>query len=768
MEYTCFENRELSWLRFNERVLEEAEDTRVPLCERLSFLSIFQSNLDEFFMVRIGSLHDQMLLDKDSRENKTNMTPGEQIDTALEWIRHLCHRRDAAYANLMGLLADQGITIVNFHSINPESAQYLEEMFRRDFMPLLSTFIVGKKQSFPFLANKEIYAIAVLSTKAEKRKIGIIPCASGLFPRLIAVPERTGCYILAEELILHCLPLMFPQYRIDGKALARLTRNADIDADSIYDEELNYRDHMAEVIKLRRKLCPVRMELSRAIEPAVIETLCDKFKLETKQVFEYDAPLDMSFLFKIQDELRNHSELFYAPRHPQKSPDLDLNRSILEQIAKKDVLLHYPYQSIRPFLQMLSEAARDPKVVSIKMTLYRLARDSKVVESLVEAAENGKQVDVLVELKARFDEENNIGWARVLEQAGCHVIYGLPALKVHCKALLVVRRENGTLRRYMHWGTGNYNDATARIYTDMGLFTASDQLGEDATELFNLITGYSRPPRFQRLHVAPKGLRSFLYERIDAEIRHAREGRPARIAAKVNSLLDPGIIERLYEASQAGVKVDLVVRGICAIRPGLPGISDNIRVVSIVGRYLEHHRIFYFFDGGRNRVYLSSADWMPRNLDRRVETCFPIDDPSLREQVRCTLEAALADNQKAREMDAEGNCRRVRSPGQPPLDFQKWCYAQLQHGTEAEAARTEPSAVPEAAEAAAQRESGEVSPPQPFPEAGLAQEPAMEPAALDEEGRRRLDAFFREATWTMKDSGDDLLEDDPPLPRPDK
>lgn len=369
MEYTCFENRELSWLRFNERVLEEAEDARVPLCERLTFLSIFQSNLDEFFMVRIGSLHDQMLLDKDSRENKTNMTPGEQIDTALERIRQLCHRRDAAYANLMGLLAEQGITLVDFHSISSEAAKYLEEMFRQDFMPLLSTFIVGKKQSFPFLSNKEIYAIAVLSTKTEKRKIGIIPCASGIFPRLIAVPERTGCYILAEELILHCLPLMFPKYRITGKALARLTRNADIDADSIYDEELNYRDHMAEVIKLRRKLCPVRMELSRAIEPEVIETLCDKFKLETKQVFAYDAPLDMSFLFKIQDELRNHSELFYAPRHPQKSPDLDLNRSILEQIAHKDVLLHYPYQSIRPFLQMLSEAARDPAVVSIKMTL---------------------------------------------------------------------------------------------------------------------------------------------------------------------------------------------------------------------------------------------------------------------------------------------------------------------------------------------------------------------------------------------------------------
>lgn len=679
MEYTCFENRELSWLRFNERVLEEAEDTRLPLCERLSFLSIFQSNLDEFFMVRIGSLHDQMLLDKDSRENKTNMTPGEQIDTALERIRKLCHRRDAAYTNLMGLLAEQGITLVDFHSIKPEAAQYLEEMFRRDFMPLLSTFIVGKKQSFPFLANKEIYAIAVLSTKAEKRKIGIIPCASGLFPRLIAVPERTGCYILAEELILHCLPLLFPKYRIAGKALARLTRNADIDADSIYDEELNYRDHMAEVIKLRRKLCPVRMELSRAIEQEVIDTLCDKFKLETKQVFAYDAPLDMSFLFTIQDELRNHSELFYAPRHPQKSPDLDLNRSILEQIACKDVLLHYPYQSIRPFLQMLSEAARDPEVVSIKMTLYRLARDSKVVESLVEAAENGKQVDVLVELKARFDEENNIAWSRRLERAGCHVIYGLSGMKVHSKLCVITRKTPDGVQYITQIGTGNYNEKTSRLYTDLSLMTACKVIGEEAAAVFQALSQGETIDHTRCLLVAPHCLQNKLLDMIDDEISKVRSGGEGLIRIKINSLSDKTLINKLIEASCVGVKIQMIVRGICCLRGGVPGQSENIHILSVVGRYLEHSRIYIFGQGEAARFYIGSADWMTRNTLRRVEVVAPVYDEALKARLLTIFEVMWQDNRQARDQLPDGNYQRRVPNGERPLACQDWLYDEAYH-----------------------------------------------------------------------------------------
>lgn len=679
MEYTCFENRELSWLRFNERVLEEAEDTRLPLCERLSFLSIFQSNLDEFFMVRIGSLHDQMLLDKDSRENKTNMTPGEQIDTALERIRKLCHRRDAAYTNLMGLLAEQGITLVDFHSIKPEAAQYLEEMFRRDFMPLLSTFIVGKKQSFPFLANKEIYAIAVLSTKTEKRKIGIIPCASGLFPRLIAVPERTGCYILAEELILHCLPLLFPKYRIAGKALARLTRNADIDADSIYDEELNYRDHMAEVIKLRRKLCPVRMELSRAIEQEVIDTLCDKFKLETKQVFAYDAPLDMSFLFTIQDELRNHSELFYAPRHPQKSPDLDLNRSILEQIACKDVLLHYPYQSIRPFLQMLSEAARDPEVVSIKMTLYRLARDSKVVESLVEAAENGKQVDVLVELKARFDEENNIVWSRRLERAGCHVIYGLSGMKVHSKLCVITRKTPDGVQYITQIGTGNYNEKTSRLYTDLSLMTACKVIGEEAAAVFQALSQGETIDHTRCLLVAPHCLQNKLLDMIDDEISKVRSGGEGLIRIKINSLSDKTLINKLIEASCVGVKIQMIVRGICCLRGGVPGQSENIHILSVVGRYLEHSRIYIFGQGEAARFYIGSADWMTRNTLRRVEVVAPVYDEALKARLLTIFEVMWQDNRQARDQLPDGNYQRRVPNGERPLACQDWLYDEAYH-----------------------------------------------------------------------------------------
>ena len=438
--YHCYANRELSWLRFNERVLEEAEDSRLPLCERLSFLSIFQSNLDEFFMVRIGSLQDQMLLDKNARENKTNMTSGEQIDAALAFIHKLTARRDAAYNGLLEQLAEQGIRLLDFAHMEEESRTELEKLFRQDYLPLLSSFIISKKQAFPFLKNKGIYAVAVLSTKAEKKKIGIVPCGNEIFPRLVPVPGRTGCFILSEELILHFLPLLYKGYKVTSKTLARITRNADIDADLIYDEDLNYRDHMAEVVKKRKKLAPVRLELSREIDEEIIQSLCKNLKLDPKRVFEYDSPLDHSFLFQIEDQLRSHTDLFFAPRHPQPSPALDERKPIIPQILEEDKLIHYPYESIRPFLQLLHEAACDPDVVSIKMTLYRLANHSKVVDALVEAAENGKQVDVLVELKARFDEENNIEWSRLLERAGCHVVY---PMEDFWKSVQTIQAERG-------------------------------------------------------------------------------------------------------------------------------------------------------------------------------------------------------------------------------------------------------------------------------------------------------------------------------------
>ena len=674
METRCFENRELSWLRFNERVLEEAEDARVPLCERLSFLSIFQSNLDEFFMVRIGSLRDQMLLDAESRENKTNMTPGEQIAASLKRVRELCDRRDAAYDDLMQLLKEQGITIVNFHNISQGSEQYLEEMFAQEFLPLLSTFIIGKKQSFPFLVNKDIYAIAVLSTRTEKKKVGVVPCASGVFPRLIPVPERAGCYILAEELILHCLPMLFPGYRITSKTLARITRNADIDADSIYDEELNYRDHMAEVIKLRRRLTPVRLELSRAIDLEVIETLCQHLQLDMGQVFEYDSPLDLAFLYDIRDALRSHSELFYAPRHPQDSPDVDLSRSVLEQIAQGDIMLHYPYQSIRPFLKMLNEAARDPKVVSIRMTLYRLARDSKVVEYLAEAAENGKQVDVLVELKARFDEANNIEWSRRLEQAGCHVIYGLSGMKVHSKLCIITRKTEHGVQYITQIGTGNYNEKTSRLYTDLSLMTARKEIGAEAAAVFHALALGETVDHTQHLLVAPHCLQNKLLDMIDDEICKAAQGGEGLIRIKINSLSDKVLIDKLIEASRAGVKVEMIVRGICCLRGGVPGWTDNIHIISIVGRYLEHSRIYIFGQGEQARYYIGSADWMTRNTLRRVEVAAPVYDEALKARLLQIFEVMWRDNRQARDQQPDGSYVRRMPNGQPPLACQDWLY----------------------------------------------------------------------------------------------
>ena len=674
MENTCFENRELSWLRFNERVLEEAEDKRVPLCERLTFLSIFQSNLDEFFMVRVGSLHDQMLLDKEARENKTNMTSGEQIDAVLDRVRELCHRRDKTYASLLEKLGEQGISIVNFRAISAESEKYLENMFRNEFQPLLSTFIVGKKQSFPFLNNKDIYAVAVLNTKAEKQKIGIVPCSGSAFPRLIAIPERTGCYMLAEELILHFLPLLFPGYKLVSKTLARITRNADIDADAVYDEDMNYRDHMAEVVKRRQKLCPVRMELSRQIDEAIIATLCEQLKLDTRRVFEYDTPLDVTFLFQLEDSLRSHAELFYAPRHPQISPELDENKPIAPQVMDHDVLLHYPYQSIRPFLRMLSEAAKDPTVVSIKMTLYRLARDSKVVEYLVEAAENGKQVDVLVELKARFDEENNIEWSRRLERAGCHVIYGIDHIKVHSKLCLITRKTDDDVSYITQIGTGNYNEKTSRLYTDLSCITARREIGEEAAAVFAALTRGETVDHVQHLLVAPHCLQNKIIDMIDGEIQKAKNGKTAHMRLKMNSLTDKTLMDKLIEASQAGVKIDMIVRGICCLRGGVSGYTENLHVISIVGRFLEHSRIYIFGDGNDARYYIASADWMTRNTLRRVEVGIPVTAPQLKERLDQVFDVMWHDNVQARDQQPDGTYVR-RMPGtNEAISCQNWLY----------------------------------------------------------------------------------------------
>ncbi len=682
-QVSCYQNRELSWLKFNERVLEEAEDNGNPLCERLSFLSIFQSNLDEFFMVRVGSLHDMMLLKKEERENKTNMTAKEQIAAILKRSHELTLRKDQVYRNLMEQIREQGVELIRFQELSGEESKYLERYFVNEIQPLLSTMIVGKKQPFPFLKNKDIYAVAVLETRNEKEKIAIIPCNSGVFERLIAIPSRPGCFMLAEEMILHFLPKVFQKYKIVAKSLIRVTRNADIDADSIYDEDLNYRDHMAEVVKLRKKLCPVRMEMTRELDETIVERFCEVLGLKESQVFRMDSPMDLSFLFRIQDELRSHPELFYERRVPQNSPAFDRTQPILPQILQKDKLLSYPYESIKPFLTMLHEAAMDPKVVSIKMTLYRLAKDSKVVEALVEAAENGKQVDVLVELKARFDEENNIEWSRRLEDAGCHVIYGLDGLKVHSKLCLITRKEEGQIEYITQVGTGNYNEKTSRLYTDLSLMTADQTIGQDAAAVFQALSLGETVDHVDDLMVAPKCLQNKVLALMDREIQEAKEGREGYIGIKINSLTDKRIIDKLIEASEAGVQIEMVIRGINCILSGIEGKTDHIRIVSIVGRYLEHSRIYIFGTGEREQIYIASADYMTRNTLRRVEVAVPIKDEELRDRLRRMFRIMLEDNVKARVQLPDGSYEHVRRPeGEEPLNSQEFFFEKAYEAVE--------------------------------------------------------------------------------------
>ena len=666
----CFINRELSWLKFNERVLEEAADETIPLCERLSFLSIFQSNLDEFFMVRVGSIHDMQLLSKPVRENKTNMTAGEQIDAILAAARELTAKKDWVYEQVMSQVAEQGIQIVDFHSISDVESGHMKRYFEQEIQPLLSTIVVGKKQPFPFLQNKEIYAAAVLETKNEKAKIGIIPCGSRVFERLIPVPTRPGSYMLAEELILHYLPSVFSKYKVTEKSIIRVTRNADIDADRMYDEDSNYREYMEELIKQRRRLCPIRLEMTRSLDTTITDRLCQILELEPDQVFLSRSPLDLSFVSGIRDALHSCPELFYKKRSPQPPAAVHPKRRMLDQALEHDILLSYPYESMKPFLNMLHEAAVDPKVVSIKMTLYRLAKDSKVVEALVEAAENGKQVDVLVELKARFDEENNIAWSRLLEDAGCHVIYGLDGYKVHSKLCLITRKDENGIEYITQVGTGNYNEKTSRLYTDLSLITRNQEIGLDALEVFKALSMGETVEQTKCLLVAPNCLQSRVLSFIDREIGRAKEGKEAYIGIKINSLTDKKIMDKLIEASQAGVKVEMIIRGICCLQPGIEGYTENIHVTSIVGRYLEHSRIYIFGAGEHADLYLSSADFMTRNTERRVEVAIPLYDPAIRTRVQELFGIMASDNVKARELCPDGIYRRVPA-GDTPLNAQE-------------------------------------------------------------------------------------------------
>lgn len=669
-----FMNRELSWLKFNERVLEEAENKEVPLCERLTFASIYQSNLDEFFMVRVGSLIDQMLLDKNMKENKTKMTPKEQLDAIMPQVRKLNRRKDIVYEEIMEALKDYNIHLVNFQKISKKESEYLRTYFQAEIAPLISPTIIGKRQPFPFLKNKEIYAVAVLETKNGKEKLGIIPCGNEVFERLINIPGK-DTYMLSEEMILHYVPRIFKGYHVKSKSLIRITRNADIDADAMYDEDLDYRDFMVELIKKRKKLAPVRMELSKEMDGEIIDLLCGYLDLDPEYVFYDQTPLDLSFVFTIQDILRRETNLFFDKRVPQKSSQFNEDEPIMDQIVQKDKLLSYPYESMRPFLKLLQEAAEDKDVVSIKMTLYRVAKQSKIIESLIEAAENGKDVTILVELKARFDEENNIEWSRQLEDAGCRVIYGLDGYKVHSKLCLITRKKKGKVGYITQIGTGNYNEKTSRLYTDLSLMTANVDIAMEAAEVFQALSMGETVEAVDHLLVAPHCLQNKVIHMIDREIEHAKIGEPAYIGLKMNSLTDKKIMQKLVEASKAGVKIDMVIRGICCLIPEVKNETENIHVRSIVGRFLEHSRIYIFGAQGREKVYIASADFMTRNTLRRVEVATPVYDPEIKMQLIEMFITMLSDNQKAREEDNKGNYKIPKNQD-TALNSQEFFYEQ--------------------------------------------------------------------------------------------
>ena len=649
-------NRELSWLKFNERVLNEAGNPRVPLAERLTFASIYQSNLDEFYSVRVGTLMDQMVEDETVHDNKTDMTSEEQVKEILKATRLLDKKKDLIYEQLMGELEPEGIRIINFNRLSQEEGKLLEKYFEHEIAPYLSATIVSKQQPFPFLKNKDIYAVAWLQSKGKKRRIAIIPCSNNVFKRLIDIPTRKGTFMLSEELILHFLPQMFKNYEVVQKSLLRVTRNADIDTETIYDEDMGYREAMEQLIRQRKRMNPVRVEISRDLDKKLINSLCKHLSVEKSHVFLSMVPLDMSFVFAIQNYVKetHKDNLFYERRTPRMSTSIDEKLPMMIQIEQKDVLLSYPYESIKPFITLLNEAAKDENVVSIKMTLYRLANKSQIVDALVEACENGKEVVVLVELRARFDEESNINYSKILEEAGCRVIYGLSGYKVHSKLCQISRKTDNGISYITQIGTGNYNEKTSALYTDLSLITANQEIGKEVANIFAALLRGEVIEESEHLLVAPKCLQNKILDMIDDEIKHVRKGDEGYIGIKINSLTDKDIIEKLVDASKAGVKIEMIVRGICCLIPGIKGVTDNITVISIVGRFLEHSRIYRFGTKEREKVYIGSADYMTRNTLRRVEVATPIFDDEIRERIDSMFEIMMKDDEKGKILNKKG------------------------------------------------------------------------------------------------------------------
>jgi polyphosphate kinase len=667
-------------------VLEEAEDKTVPLLERLMFATIFQTNLDEFFMVRVGSIFDQMIVDKEYKENKTKMTSQQQLDAIFKRVREIEPQKDEAYNNIMQKLCKYGIEQVKFENTTDKEKEFLEQYFKKEIRPLIVPLVLDKRNPFPFLANKEIYAVVHLEGKSST-KLGIIPVDSS-FERMIPLGNNGLRFMLIEDLILHFAPGVFKNYKTIDKVLIRVTRNADITVEeALFDQEVDFRDVMEELVKKRKKLAPVRIQLSNKFSQISLDYLCKKLNLSPEQIFYANAPLDITFSYKFA-ELCNNETLRFNKLTPQKPTCVALTRPMITQIKARDMLLSYPYESIKPFIRLLNEAATDKNVVSIKITLYRLAKNSQVIEALVNAAENGKQVLVLVELRARFDEENNIGWSKRLQRAGCTVIYGPQDLKVHSKLLLITRKMNDKVEYITQIGTGNYNEKTAALYTDFSLMTANTQIGIEANRVFEALSTGTLVEQSENLLVAPLCLQNRVLEMIDEEIRYAQAGKPAYIGLKLNSLTDKIIIDRLVSASQAGVKVDLLIRGICCLIAGVKDYTENITVTSIVGRFLEHSRIYVFGTENRQKLYISSADFMTRNTLRRVEVAVPILDCKIRNRIWTMFKIMLKDNVKSRVQMPDGKyIRRIVNESCKLLNSQEYFFEEAIKKAEMKEAR---------------------------------------------------------------------------------
>ena len=771
-EDSIFINRELSWLDFNRRVLVLGKDKNVPLAEQLKFLAIYGSNLDEFFMVRVGSLQERASLmrakkERDKRENKTNMTAEEQLAAIMPKTAHLQEDCDKYYEKALENLAACGYKKVDFDALSKEEEHFWKKYFQSELFPILSPQIVDSRHPFPFLRNKEIY-LGVLLKEKEGQSLGMIPISSQMERLQLVRRDGHTEFALTEELVLHYAALIFGKDAVQEKCLFRVTRNADIDVkEGMMDHDIDYREIMADLLKRRRKLAAVRLQVTPTAPQEIVRILCGKLELTHKRVFAQKSPLDLSFFYKLTGKMEadGHPELFYPSARPMlPPPEYDL----AAEVQKHDVLLSYPYQSIRPFIAMLKKAAQDPDVISIKMTLYRMARESQIVQALMEAAENGKEVVALVELRARFDEQNNIDWSKQLEEAGCTVLYGFEDYKVHSKLTLITKKSAQGYSYITQIGTGNYNEKTSELYTDYSFITADHGIGEEASNVFQNLAVQKLTETSEKMLVAPLRFKSVLLDEMDRVITAARLGRPASMILKNNSISDRDIILKLQEASCAGVRIDMIVRGICCVRAEVPGKTENLHIRSLVGRYLEHGRIYSFYDGTETRIYIASGDFLTRNTECRVEVGVRVEDPILIQKLSDILQLQLRDNVNAREMRADGSYQKVKSaPGEELVNGQMDMYDLLKddwtrHDTEASKAVTQPQPKqPEAPAAPKAPETPQIPPkpeakpkpapapeaPQPVPPAPEKPHPVAQSPAPHTESHGRQSFFERIHNW---------------------